>query len=125
MKLLLDTHLYLWFLADARKLSRRARAEIAAAEGVWVSAASIWEATIKIGASKLRGSPADLVTGITASGFHELPVTAAHAAQVATLPPIHRDPFDRLLVAQALHEPLRLLTADPVLKRYSDLVVVV
>ena len=88
-----------------------------------MSAASIWEAVIKIGLGKLTVSVDGLVAGIAASGFSDLPVTAAHAARVATLPPLHRDPFDRLLIAQAMHEPLRLLTADAVLCQYTDLAV--
>lgn len=122
MRLLLDTHVYLWYLADSPKLSRTARMTIATADEVFVSAASIWEATIKAGLGKVKADLPLLVEGIEASGFSELPVTAAHAAAVAQLRPLHRDPFDRLLVAQAIFEPLRLLTADPVLVEYSDLV---
>jgi PIN domain nuclease of toxin-antitoxin system len=122
MRLLLDTHVYLWYLADSPKLSRAARATIASADEIFVSAASIWEATIKAGLGKVKADLPRLVEGIEASGFSELPVTAAHAAAVAQLQPLHRDPFDRLLVAQAMFEPLRLLTADPVLVQYSDLI---
>jgi PIN domain nuclease of toxin-antitoxin system len=123
VRLLLDTQIYLWFLADSRKLSQKAKTEIGAADAVFVSAASIWEAAIKSAIGKLTVATADLVAGIAGSGFTELPVSAMHAARVAALPPHHRDPFDRLLVAQSLFEPLRLLTADPVLLGYSDLVV--
>lgn len=122
MRLLLDTQIYLWYLADSRKLSKRARSEITAAIEVFVSAASIWEAAIKAGIGKLNVVAGDLVAGIRASGFSELPVSALHAARVTGLPHHHRDPFDRLLVAQAMYEPLHLLTADVVLKQYSDLV---
>jgi len=124
VRLLLDTQVYLWFLADSRKLSRKARGAIDSAERVFVSAASIWEATIKtaLGKVDLAG---DLVDGIAASGFAELPVSARHGASVATLARHHRDPFDRLLVAQAIYEPLNLLTADSLLRRYSDLVLLV
>ena len=125
MRLLLDTQVYLWYLADSRKVTKKARGEIASAHEVFVSAASIWEAAIKADIGKLTVAIPDLVSGISASGFLELPVSAAHAARVMTLPPHHRDPFDRLLTAQALHEPLRLLTADAVLARYSDLVVLI
>jgi PIN domain nuclease of toxin-antitoxin system len=92
---------------------------------VFVSAASIWEAAVKVAIGKLDAVPDDLVAGIGASGFAELPVSARHAARVVTLPRHHRDPFDRLLVAQAIHEPLHLLTADAALQRYSELVVTV
>lgn len=78
-----------------------------------------------MGIGKLKADPDRLVQGIAASGFRELPVTAAHAAALAHLKPLHRDPFDRLLVAQAISEPLRLLTADPLLVQYSDLVALI
>ena len=125
MRLLLDTQVYLWYLGDSRKLSRKARVEIAGADEVYVSAASIWEAAIKASIGKLTAEVSDLVAGIRASGFAELPISALHAARVAALPHHHRDPFDRLLLAQAIHEPLRLLTADVMLKRYSDLIVLI
>lgn len=122
MKLLLDTHVFLWFLADSPKLTKKARAKILAADDVFVSAASIWEATIKSALGKLDAVPEDLVEGIEASGFLELPVRARHAARVNRLSREHRDPFDRLLLAQAIDEPLRLLTADDALVPYSELV---
>lgn len=125
MKLLLDTHLYLWFLADSPKLTKKARTRIRRANEVYVSAASIWEASIKAALGKLDADPEELVAGIEASGFVELPVAARHAARTATLPREHRDPFDRLLLAQALDEPLRFLTADDTLARYTELVEVV
>lgn len=125
MRLLLDTQIYLWYLADSPKLSARTRTQIEEAEEVLVSAASIWEAAIKIGIGRLHAAPSGLIAGIGASGFVELPVTAKHAAAVAALGRHHRDPFDRLLIAQAVAEPARLLTADPMLGRYSELVEVV
>jgi len=125
VRLLLDTQVYLWYLGDSRKLSRKARVEIAGADEVYVSAASIWEAAIKASIGKLTAEVSDLVAGIRASGFAELAISALHASQVAALPHHHRDPFDRLLLAQAIHEPLRLLTADVMLKRYSDLILLI
>lgn len=122
MRLLLDTQIYLWFLANSPKLSKNARTTISAADEVFVSAASIWEASIKAAIGKLQVVPGNLVAGIAASGFIELPVLARHAAAVTALPPHHRDPFDRLLIAQAIHEPMRLLTADRLLTKYSDVV---
>lgn len=122
MKLLLDTQIYLWVLDDSPRLSQRARQLIMAADQVLVSAATIWEATIKNALGKLRVDPALLVTEIARSGFLELPVLARHAAAVSALPMHHKDPFDRLLIAQALTEPARLLTADSVLASYSELV---
>lgn len=123
MKLLLDTQVYLWFLAGSTKLSRKARDLIATADEVFVSAATIWESAIKIGIGKLRAAPDDLVRGIAASGFTPLVVSAAHGAAVATLVHHHRDPFDRVLIAQATVETMRLLTADKALLPYSELVV--
>lgn len=122
MRLLLDTQVYLWYLADARKLSKKARIAIGDADEVFVSAASIWEASIKAGLGKLDVAPDDLVAGIAGSGFTEMAVASRHAARVAALPRYHRDPFDRLLIAQAVCEQVRLYTTDGLLTQYSDLV---
>ncbi|MCL4521486.1 MAG: type II toxin-antitoxin system VapC family toxin [Firmicutes bacterium] len=122
MTLLLDTHIYLWYLADSPRITQEISAQISEADLVLVSAASVWEAAIKIGLGKLDAKISDLVKGIEASGFSELPVSAEEASMVASLPPLHNDPFDRLLVAQALAGPFRLLTADPTVARYSDVV---
>lgn len=125
MRLLLDTHIFIWAVTDSPKLSHEARRQILAADEVYVSAASIWEIAIKSGLGKIEGDVVQMVSAIEGSGFLELPVTADHAARVADLPLHHRDPFDRLLVAQAMMEPLTLLTADNVLSRCTDLVRVV
>lgn len=125
MRILLDTHVYLWWLQDHPKLSTAGRDKIVAASEVYVSSASIWEATIKAGIGKLEVDIHQLVAEISNSGFQELPISAKHAAMVAQLPDIHRDPFDRILVAQALCEPLRLLTADGILSGYSELIEVI
>ncbi|MCA3177237.1 MAG: type II toxin-antitoxin system VapC family toxin [Burkholderiaceae bacterium] len=125
MRLLLDTHVFLWAVTDSPKLGDDARRTIESAEAVHVSAASIWEAAIKARLGKLDVDPADLVRAIDRSGFVELPVRASHAAAVAALPAHHADPFDRLLVAQAVEEPLRLMTADAMLARYTELAVLV
>ena len=122
MRILLDTHIYLWWLQDHPNLSKSARVRIVAASRVYISSASIWEATIKTSIGKLKVDVNQLVMEIANSGFEELPISAKHAAMVAQLPDIHRDPFDRILVAQALCEPLRLLTADAMLGQYSELV---
>jgi len=95
------------------------------ADEVVVSAASIWEIAIKTRLGKLEGDPAEFVAAIGASGFQELKISIKHAAKVHELPLYHRDPFDRLLIAQALVEPMRLLTADSVLAQYSELVMTV
>jgi len=125
MRLLLDTHVFLWVVMDSRKLKRPAREAILSANEVVVSAASIWEIAIKVRLGKIEGDPQQLVQAITDSGFSELPVGARHAAHVAKLPLHHGDPFDRLLLAQAITEPLRLLTVDTVLAQYTELVQVV
>ena len=122
MRLLLDTHIYIWALMDSRKLTKAARQAILDADDVFVSAASIWEAAIKTRLGKLDVDVNLLASEIQASGFIELPVRATHAAMVRELPDIHGDPFDRLLIAQAMSEPLRLMTADGQLAAYSELV---
>lgn len=125
MHILLDTHIYLWWLQDDPKLSVAARSRMDAASAVFVSSASIWEAAIKKSIGKLDVDVNQLVAAITGNGLHELPVSTKHAAMVARLPVIHRDPFDRVLIAQSLCEPMRFLTADRKLSAYSELVVVV
>ncbi|MGF6734094.1 PIN domain nuclease of toxin-antitoxin system [Paraburkholderia youngii] len=125
MRLLLDTRVFLWAVTDNRKLTKAARKLILDASEVFVSSASIWEASIKAGLGKLEVDVNLLVSEIEASGFLELPVRAVHAALVRDLPDIHKDPFDRLLVAQALSEPLRLLSSDGRLSKYTDLVIAV
>ena len=120
-RLLLDTQIVLWALAGHRRLSRETRRLIDDHEAV-VSAASIWEIAIKVSIGKLDADPAAVRQALEPSGFDELPVTGEHAARVALLPPHHRDPFDRLLVAQCFVEGLVLLTADAQLASYGGLV---
>lgn len=122
MRLLLDTHVFLWAVGGDRRLSAAARARIAAADAVYVSAASIWEIAIKARLGKIEGDADELAMAIEASGFVELPIRAQHAAKVATLPLHHTDPFDRLLLAQAFSEPLHFLTADQALIAYGGAV---
>lgn len=123
MRLLVDTHLMLWAVASSSRLSGEARALMEdAANEVYYSAASIWEIAIK-SALKRKNFRVDvpaLLAALPRMGFVELPVTGAHAARVAQLANIHRDPFDRLLVAQSIAEPLTLLTNDTLLARYRD-----
>lgn len=125
MRLLIDTHIFLWAVADSSRLPAAARVMMQDATEVYVSSASIWELAIKHGLGRIDVDPALLVAAIDDSGFIELPVCAKHALLVKDLPHHHRDPFDRLLVAQAMSEPLWLLTADAVLAHYSELVKVV
>ncbi len=123
MRLLLDTHIFLWAIAGSPRLTQATRRLIESADEVYVSAASIWEVAFKARLGKIKADPEVLAAAIETSGFLELPVTAAHAAGVAKLESHHNDPFDRLLVAQALAMPLKLVTADETLAKYSDLVV--
>jgi len=125
MRLLLDTHVFLWAVAGSPLLKPAARRTIESAEQVYVSAVSIWEVATKARLGKIAADADDLVAAIEASGFVELPVRAVHAAGVAGLAPHHNDPFDRLLVAQAIAEPLRLLTADAALRPYGNIVTLV
>jgi len=124
VRVLLDTHLLLWALAAPARVPPRARRVIRDAE-VYVSAASIWEISIKAALGKLRADPHEVLEALEPAGFLSLPIAGEHAARVATLPPIHRDPFDRLLVAQALVEPMCLLTDDAVLAAYGEIVTVI
>lgn len=119
MRLLLDTHVFLWALTDDARLPGDVRRVVEdPTSTVFVSAASIWEATIKIGLGRLDAEPAALAEAIVASGFLELPISSLHAAAVADLEPLHRDPFDRLLLAQASVEHLVLATVDDAVRRY-------
>jgi PIN domain nuclease of toxin-antitoxin system len=93
------------------------------AGAVFVSSASIWEVAIKVRLGKMSADPQELFDQIEANGFYELPIFSKHALLVANLPMHHNDPFDRLLIAQAISEPLHLLTVDAQLKQYSELVI--
>jgi PIN domain nuclease of toxin-antitoxin system len=119
VRILLDTHVYLWWLRDDRKLTRKLAEAIADPDHtVLVSAASVWEAAIKSALGRLDVD-GDLVAEIEANGFVELPVTARHAHLAGALPRHHEDPFDRLLVAQATLEGVRLATVDPAFRHYD------
>jgi PIN domain nuclease of toxin-antitoxin system len=120
-RILLDTHLLLWAVAEPKKIPAAARRRIEGAH-VFVSAASIWEVSIKAALGKLKADPGDLLVEIEPAGFELLPITGEHAAAVAKLPGLHADPFDRMLVAQAKCEPLVLLTNDRLLAAYGDCV---
>ena len=121
MKWLLDTHLLLWAAGQPERLSTEARALIEAPESeLLFSAASLWEITIKraLGREDFQVDGRVLRRGLLDNGYLELPITSRHALAVELLPPIHKDPFDRLLLAQASVEGIVLLTADPILARY-------
>jgi PIN domain nuclease of toxin-antitoxin system len=120
--LLLDTHAFLWWVADDPRLSRRAREAVTDAGLVWLSVASCWEIAIKVSLGKLTLSqPVDrfLAEHLGLNQFTLLPIELDHAASVATLPFLHRDPFDRLIAAQALYEELPIVSSDPIFKKYK------
>jgi PIN domain nuclease of toxin-antitoxin system len=126
--LLLDTHVALWALTDDPRLSQRARALIEdPANDVLVSAASVWEIAIKhaLGRGDMPISGDQALDWFRRAGYQLLPIAPEHVAAVEHLPDHHRDPFDRLLVSQAIAEPLRLLTHDPLVIRYGDVVIAV
>lgn len=128
MKLLLDTHIALWAVSDDDRLTPQARELITSPRNlVWVSAVSIWEIAIKhsLGRGDMPISGNDALEYFRQSGFRMLPVSPEHAAAVEALPAHHQDPFDRLLVAQSLTEPLRLLTHDTTIARYNDTIILV
>lgn len=123
MNLLLDTHLLLWAAAHDRMMSARADALIRdEAHTLWFSAASIWEIAIKraLGRADFTADPDTMRAGLLANGYNELPVDGRHAAAVLRLPRHHADPFDRILVAQAEIEGLKLVTADAAVAAYGD-----
>ena len=120
MRLLLDTHVLLWWMADERKLGKGAREIIANSENdVHVSSASLWEASIKLALGRLQIELDDLAEAIIRSGFRPLPIGFRHAVTAGHLPAIHRDPFDRMLVAQASIEELRVVSHDRVFEQYG------
>jgi PIN domain nuclease of toxin-antitoxin system len=123
VRLLLDTHAFLWWVSDDDALTPAARAAISdPANACLVSAASAWEIAIKVSIGKLTVAGdvrRFLPEQLAANGFEQLPISVTHAARVADLPFHHRDPFDRLLAAQALEERLPILSADTVFRKYG------
>ena len=123
MRVLVDTHFLVWWAAG-RRIPKQAVSLIQdTANELFASAASIWEIAIKAGLGRLEVDPAALVRALDDGGFTALPVTSQHAIAVAALPEIHRDPFDRLLVAQSRVEHLCLLTQDQVLEGYGAMLI--
>jgi len=128
LNLLLDTHVALWAIIDSPKLPRTARDLIISPKAtVWFSSASIWEISIKhgLGRGDMPVSGKDALRYFTESGYRCLSIEPEHASAVEDLPAHHNDPFDRILVAQAIFEPMRLMTHDAILARYSDLVITI
>jgi PIN domain nuclease of toxin-antitoxin system len=124
MRVLLDTHILLWALAEPEKLSQATRERLEDSDSdILFSAASIWEIAVKSQSGiSFSMRPDEIAAAAVDSGFRELPVRSDAVALVATLPPHHRDPFDRLLLAQAIAEPARFCTVDKSLAAYSDIV---
>jgi PIN domain nuclease of toxin-antitoxin system len=121
MKLLLDTHLLLWAAEGPRRLSKSARNLIGNADNeLFFSAASLWEIAIKrgLGRTDFQVDTRLLRRGLLDNGYIELPITSEHIIAVETLPAIHKDPFDRILIAQATVEGITLLTVDPLVAKY-------
>jgi PIN domain nuclease of toxin-antitoxin system len=123
MNVLLDTHVALWAITNSPRLTPRARDLIESPKAtVWVSVASLWEIAIKhsLGRGDMPVSSDDALRYFQASGYQMLGIESEHVIAVEHLPPHHQDPFDRLLVAQSLVEPMRLITHDPLVARYSE-----
>lgn len=126
MRLLLDTHILLWALTDDPRLSPRIRDLLLNPKNdVFFSAASVWEIAIKrtVRRESMPIAAEQAVELFHEAGYGELEISASHAARIETLPPIHSDPFDRMLVAQALTEPMRLITHDRTVASYSDSII--
>jgi PIN domain nuclease of toxin-antitoxin system len=126
LNLLLDTHVALWAITDSPKLPKKAREMIESPKSsVWISAATVWEIAIKhsLGRGDMPVSSQDALRYFRESGYRFLSVEPEHAAAVEDLAAHHADPFDRILVAQALTEPMRLITHDPMVARYSDTII--
>lgn len=117
-QLLLDTHAAMWFCIEANDLGRRADSAIRGANVVKFSAITPWELSVKRSSGKLRFD-VDLVGSLIAAGFEELPISARHGERAGSLPLHHRDPFDRMLIAQAQMERLTIVTADRVFSEYD------
>jgi len=117
-KLLLDTHVFLWWRSNDPLLQGAAKSAIASADVVFVSAATAWEAAIKAASGRLE-LPDSVESGVEDSGFEKLPITFSHAETAAALPAHHHDPFNRMLVAQTVAERLTLVTHDRNLKAYD------
>lgn len=125
MRVLLDTHILLWALNDDPKLSSKAKKLIENAAEIYVSAATFWELAIKVGLGKLTVDLDEIRECCLESGFVELPISSEHAIAVKDLGHHHKDPFDRLIAATAMSEPMKLLTADPQVAQYTSLAILV
>jgi PIN domain nuclease of toxin-antitoxin system len=126
MKILLDTHIFVW-AANGKLPPKAAPYVLDAANTLMFSSAGIWELVIKYGrkSSAFFGHPESLYKRLLSAGYQELPVTARHTLRVSDLPPIHKDPFDRIMLAQAMSENIPLLTSDKNISKYPGPVIMV
>jgi len=128
MRILLDTHIALWAITDDARLGKEVREWIVSPDSqVWISVASLWEIAIKhtLGRGDMPVSAQQALQYFNDSGYAVLPIQTAHVLKISFLPALHQDPFDRMLVAQALVEPMRLLTHDQTVAQYSDTIIAV
>jgi PIN domain nuclease of toxin-antitoxin system len=125
VRLLLDTHVLLWLMAGSRRLDSAVRSRMQQAEAVYASSVSIWEIAIKRQIGKIQEDPEIVVNELETAGIRELQVSNLHAVAVGRLPLLHRDPFDRLLIAQAISEPMQFMTGDAKLREYTELAIVI
>ena len=122
MRILLDTHIVLWLLAGSKRIKPIKNIILNEHNEIYISTASWWELAIKININKFDGDLKEIRKASKESGFIELPITGEHTETLLQLPPIHKDPFDRILVSQAITEPMKLMTADNKLENYSELI---
>lgn len=121
MRLLLDTHAFLWFIGDSPALSARAKSVLEAENELFLSIGSLWEIAIKLRLGKLSlAMPAEslMTEHLIANSIETMPISVPHLIQLSTLPLHHRDPFDRLIIAQAIVERMPVVSADPAFDRY-------
>lgn len=120
MRLLLDTHVLHWFFYEPRRVRDKVAATLRDPDNdLYASAVSTWEIAIKAALGKIKAEPKDLAREIAATGMRELPITIAHTMAVRDLPSHHKDPFDRILIAQALNDGLTIVSADRIFAAYS------
>lgn len=122
MRVILDTHVAIWIFKDDARVAHVRPLLLSEDSEVFVSAVSLWEIAIKIGIGKIDTNLAEFRQSILDSGFSELPMMGVHTEALLSLAPLHKDPFDRMLVAQAVSEPMILITADELLLPYGTLV---
>jgi PIN domain nuclease of toxin-antitoxin system len=125
MRLLLDTNTLLWMLTGSPRIEPARKLIESGENDVFISSVSWWEIAIKIGTGKLQVDISELRTEAAGCGLAELPLLGRHAETLASLPKFHKDPFDRMLIAQAISEPMRFVTGDSLLTKYTELAIVI